>query len=111
MKRIAFCPLALLLLAACPKVDAPTPPDTSGQDEVARQAAAAAYSAFEARFFDEWFAQAPVTATVLGVHSGDAKWPDLSAEGRAASAKWVDEMLSEAGRIDALAEAGASHAG
>lgn len=46
-----------------------------------------------AAFLDGYFRRNPVTATVNGEHRHDARWPDLSAEGRAEQARWIDDEL------------------
>ncbi len=47
------------------------------------------------RIFAAWLAAAPVTATALGEHAHDGKWPDLSAAGIAADRKRIDDGLAK----------------
>ena len=55
----------------------------------------AAFSAFSARFLHDFLQRFPVSATALGDHTYDAAWPDTSAEGDAATLKFVDAMRAE----------------
>lgn len=51
--------------------------------------------------FAAWLAARPVTATSVGDHSHDGKWPDLSAAGIAADSKRIDEAMAT---VDGLAK-------
>lgn len=98
-----FCVLTLLPLSACPKAGTAYPSgDTKGVGDAAASSAAEDYKALEDSFFEGFFAMSPVTATVLGVHEGDAQWPDLSRSGREAMAAWVLRIREGADKIDAL---------
>lgn len=50
-------------------------------------------------FLTGFFARSPVDATAAGMHDHDARWPDLSAEGRAESAAWFARQRIELATI------------
>ena len=54
-----------------------------------------------ATFFDEYFRLDPVTATGVGDHRFDDRWPDVSTAGRAAriafADRWIQRLSTDAG--------------
>ncbi len=53
-------------------------------------------------FLDEYFRLNPTFATTIGEHAHDARWPDLSAAGRAERLAFGDRWLAEFGAMDGL---------
>jgi uncharacterized protein (DUF885 family) len=53
-------------------------------------------------FLAELFRLNPTFATAMGEHAHDARWPDLSAAGRAEQLAFIDRWLAELGAMDAL---------
>src|SRR6476646_5206343 len=53
-------------------------------------------------FLDEYFRLNPTVATTIGEHAHDARWPDLSAAGRAERLAFGDRWLAEFAAMDAL---------
>ncbi|PRP99669.1 DUF885 domain-containing protein [Enhygromyxa salina] len=51
------------------------------------------------RFMTEYFAASPVSATSLGEHTHDHRWPDLSLDGRTEQTLAVTKMLDDAAAI------------
>lgn len=51
------------------------------------------------RFLSEYFAASPVSATSLGEHAHDHRWPDLSLDGRTEQTLVVAAMLDDAAAI------------
>lgn len=53
-----------------------------------------------ATFFDEFFRLDPVTATAMGEHRFDDRWPDTTDAGRAArlafATRWIDLLTADA---------------
>ena len=89
--------LALSLSAAAcqPKVD-PVAPTVATEDGRAE------YEAFVTDFFSGFFDRFPVTATMLGEHGGDGRWPALDPASEADHLAWIEGMQS---RADALQSA------
>lgn len=46
------------------------------------------------QFLAGYFAASPVSATALGEHSHDHRWPDLSLDGRSAHQQWLAEQFA-----------------
>ena len=51
-------------------------------------------------FFDEYFRLDPVSASSIGDHRFDDRWPDLTAAGRAERLAFVDRWTTEFGALD-----------
>lgn len=58
------------------------------------------FSRFVGRHLDDAFALDPLLATGVGIHDHDARWPDLSAAGRAATLARLDGWTAELSAID-----------
>src|SRR5690606_27980840 len=72
-------------LACKPQSDAvaPTVQSTSGEAE---------YQAFVTDFFEGYFDHFPVSASMLGEHGGDGRWPALDASSEAEQLAWIRGM-------------------
>ena len=95
---LAALGLALLLgCGACPPLPSAPPPSSPRRRRVdARPLAAhARFSAFTARFLRSYLERFPTNATALGDHSYDDRWTDTSAEGDAATLRFVDSTRAE----------------
>ncbi|MBF6605293.1 MAG: DUF885 domain-containing protein [Chloroflexi bacterium] len=53
-----------------------------------------------AAWLDEFLALDPVSATAIGDHRSDDRWPDMTEAGRAARLAFADRWLDELGAID-----------
>src|SRR5205814_1067472 len=51
-------------------------------------------------FFDEFFRLDPVTASAIGDHRFDDRWPDMSEAGHAARVAFADRWIAELRVID-----------
>jgi uncharacterized protein (DUF885 family) len=85
--------LAFGLLLAC--ASAPAPVSPAAPTSAATASNHAKFSTFTAHFLQQYLANDPVTSTMLGDHSHDATWPDVSAEGDAATLRLVDAAQTE----------------
>ncbi len=90
--------LAAVVVTGCTdRSQVTTPPQPEPEQPTS---AHAEFDALATRFLDEYYEFAPVHATADGDHRFDGAWPDLSADGRARMATWVDGMLAAADRIE-----------
>jgi uncharacterized protein (DUF885 family) len=87
-----------LLGAGCPKEEPPPKPPP-----VQREAPPPTLAQVTEQVFTDYFTSRPVTATALGEHSGDARWPDVSATGIEADRTRIDTALASLDAIDASA--------
>jgi len=55
-------------------------------------------------FLAGFFRLNPTYATAMGEHAHDARWPDMTAEGRAAQLAFIDRWLAELRALDTLGE-------
>ena len=80
-----------------PEAKAPPKPATSADQ---------AFEAFAQRFLDGYLQRTPVDATQAGDHRYDGTWPDLSAQGEAATRAWLDDTRTGLGKLprDGLSE-------
>ncbi len=86
--------LALSLSVATCKPDEPTkPPATKPKPR------GPTFAESSETILAAWFAARPGTATNLGEHAHDGKWPDLSADGIAADRRRIDQALVEIRRL------------
>jgi uncharacterized protein (DUF885 family) len=74
----------------------PTAPPTE-------QPAAPSTEDIASAILDAWLAAQPVTATSLGEHAHDARWPDVSENGIAADRRRIADALAQIEGIDASA--------
>lgn len=102
MNRRLLSHVSLVLALGCVPASHPepsrTPPsaDTAiGRSAPPSERVAAASEAFLAGYF----ARSPVDASAAGMHAHDDRWPDLSAEGRAETARWIDQQRAELATI------------
>ena len=58
------------------------------------------FDALVARFLDDLFAADPVTATMIGDHRFDGRWPDTSNDGRLARLALYDRWTAAFGALD-----------
>ncbi len=87
-------PLATLAVAATFACGGPSPnvaPGPSAQSTPPH----ARFEAYTDRFLRDMLATFPEYGTILGDHSRDDRWTDLSAEGDAAALQWVDRARAE----------------
>lgn len=54
-----------------------------------------------ARFLETWLSRDPVSATALGDHRFDARWPDISLESESDELAWARAVQAELATIDA----------
>ncbi len=94
----ALAGLLACTTAARPSPSSPPPPTVDTPIGRAQQPEVMLAALTEA-MLDGWFARSPVDATAAGLHEHDDRWPDLSAAGRAETAAWIEQRLSEADAI------------
>jgi uncharacterized protein (DUF885 family) len=76
-----------------------TPP----QEVLVPPNASESFDALGVLFLEEWLARNPVSATYLGDHRFDGRWPDISVEAEAEELAWSRGLQSALADIDASA--------
>ena len=101
-------PLALLSLVsaagalACRPSEVLPPADPPPTADVAigrTQDPAQQLAALSEQFLAAYFEASPVTATALGEHAHDHRWPDLSAAGQSDQDQWLVDQLEAVAAI------------
>jgi len=88
---------ALLALALCSCAHTPPP------EPVMTATAGEQFEALGARFLEDWLVRNPVSATYLGDHRFDDRWPDVSALAEEHELSWAANLQVELEGIDAKA--------
>jgi uncharacterized protein (DUF885 family) len=102
MTAHSLCAVTLLgLCVACkPPPTPPAPPAAAPEAPAAPDVAEAIADVFE-----QWFEAQPVTATAVGDHTHDMRWPDLSTEGLERDRTRIEQGLAV---LDEVAQAATS---
>jgi len=88
---------ALLALALCSCDHTPPP------EPVMAATAGEQFEALGARFLEDWLVRNPVSATYLGDHRFDDRWPDISALAEEHELSWAANLQVDLEGIDAQA--------
>jgi hypothetical protein len=99
--RVVWLALAVTALAACSRESAPVAPVAPAPDPHA--ATQAAWTAYAARFIEDYFKANPFFAVQAGRHEFDGQMDDLSADGIAKEVERLQKTRVEAAAFDAAA--------
>ncbi|KIG13028.1 hypothetical protein DB30_00802 [Enhygromyxa salina] len=102
MKVYPFVATSLACVLGCasvPPAQPKSPPPTVDLAIGRAQDPQQMLEALSARFMTAYFAASPVSATSLGEHAHDHRWPDLSLDGRTEQTLAVADMLHDAAAI------------
>ena len=89
----------LLLVGSCMAACKPSP-SSNPPPAVSEVSAAVTLAEATTRIFEDWFALQPVTATTVGEHAHDGRWPDLSPAGIEADRQRIERGLALLDEVD-----------